>query len=108
LSMRLVVSLVDGKVVGVNVDVEEEPRVWPLPAKGAVVGDACLVIASVMPGLFAPRTWSTFRSPLRNTNVGIAETLYREATSFAWSTSHFRKLTFVCLVERDSKCGAMA
>jgi hypothetical protein len=47
--MRLVVSLVDGKDVGVDVDVEEEPRVWPFPAKGAIVGEACLVIAFVMP-----------------------------------------------------------
>jgi len=46
--------------------------------------------------------------PIESAATDIAETLYREATSFAWSTSHFRKLTFVCLVERDSKCGAMA
>jgi len=41
-------------------------------------------------------------------NVGIAETLYNADTSLASSTSHFKKLTFVCFVDRDSKWGAMA
>ena len=38
----------------------------------------------------------------------MADTLYNAATSLASSTSHFKKLTFVCLADRDSKWGAMA
>ena len=38
----------------------------------------------------------------------IAETEYFWETSLAASTSHFRKLTFLCCRESASKVGAMA
>jgi hypothetical protein len=71
---------------------EEEPRVWPLPEKAEEEEEACLVIVFVRAllregewedgggrgegahFLSAPRTWSTFKSPLRNMNVGLVFT----------------------------------
>jgi len=49
-------------------------------------------------GVNAPIYWVTY----------IALTEYDFAISFAWSTSHFRKLTLVYCFESDSKNGAMA
>ena len=43
----------------------------------------------------------------KNDSAYIAVTLYWPATSFAASTSHFKKFTFVCALARASKTGAI-
>lgn len=93
-------------------DLEEPPRVLPLPAKACVpdagLEAAYLATADESALLSAPRTWSTLASPFKNMKVGMAETLYFAETSPQASTSHFRKLTFGYFEDNCSNVGAIA
>lgn len=84
----------------------DPPRDCPWP--GNVPEDvASCFTAFCSPSLSAPLIVRTCLFPLRNMNVGMAATLYAAATSFAVSTSHFRKLTSGNCFARASNVGAI-
>lgn len=86
----------------------EPPRVCPWPGNVPAVGPVSCFSAFWSPCLSAPLIVCTCLPPLRNTNVGMAETRYVDATSFAASTSHFKKLTLGYCFARASNIGAIA